>query len=102
MSSAHSQAVQVCELVTVHKAEEDWTRRRKKKAKQVAELYPHAFTGKEKKIFTEHKPTFSVFHHLYVFSTNTDNNQALRVDTDGITDTFSYLSVIYLVYLVLL
>lgn len=48
MSSAHSQAVQVCELVTVHKAEEDWTRRRKKKAKQVAELYPHAFTGKEK------------------------------------------------------
>ncbi|XP_042367596.1 ceramide kinase [Plectropomus leopardus] len=47
--TAHSNAVQVCEIVSVCKTKDDdqddtETRRSQKKAKQQAHLYPHAFT----------------------------------------------------------
>ncbi|XP_029350951.1 ceramide kinase isoform X1 [Echeneis naucrates] len=46
--TAHSHAVQVCEIVAVHKSEEDdqgdTKRGRLKKAKQQSQLYPHTFT----------------------------------------------------------
>ncbi|XP_035528790.1 ceramide kinase [Morone saxatilis] len=47
--TAHSHAVQVCEIVAVHKMEDGGqdntdTERRQKKAKQLSPLYPHAFT----------------------------------------------------------
>ncbi|KAF1372476.1 hypothetical protein PFLUV_G00265810 [Perca fluviatilis] len=47
--TAHSHAVQVCEIVAVHKTKDDdqdskETRKSQKKAKQHSQLYPHAFT----------------------------------------------------------
>ncbi|GAA6233322.1 ceramide kinase-like [Lates japonicus] len=43
--TAHSHAVQVCEIVAVRKTEEDDIKTRsQKKAKQQSHLYPHAFT----------------------------------------------------------
>ncbi|KAM7366994.1 hypothetical protein PAMP_014924 [Pampus punctatissimus] len=49
--TAHSHAVLVCEIVAVHKTEEDdtETRRSQKKAKQHSEQYPYAFTANRPK-----------------------------------------------------
>ncbi|KAI3366857.1 hypothetical protein L3Q82_009508, partial [Scortum barcoo] len=52
--TAHSHAVQVCEIVAVRQTKDDdqdntETRRSRKKAKQLSKLYPHAFTANRPK-----------------------------------------------------
>ncbi|XP_049423287.1 ceramide kinase [Epinephelus fuscoguttatus] len=58
--TAHSHAVQVCEIVAVHKTKDDdqdntETRRSQKKAKQHSQLYPHAFTVSYIRRTTQHQ-----------------------------------------------
>lgn len=52
VSAAHSHGVQVCEILAVHKAEEDEkdhrNNRSQKKTNKYFLLHHHAFTGKEK------------------------------------------------------